>query len=136
MPSKHNIPIYNDDFISDKQISREFTGTININGNIVVDEVAKIYPGTVFMLGEKSSLIFKNKVIANGTDDKPIVFTKKNNTDNPWATIALQGKKTKGSEFSNVIMDGGSGGHVNEIFYSSMFSLHNTKDIKLSLIHI
>ena len=136
LPSKHNIPIYNDDFISDKQISREFTGTININGNIVVDEVAKIYPGTVFMLGEKSSLIFKNKVIANGTDDKPIIFTKKNNTDNPWATIALQGKKTKGSEFSNVIMDGGSGGHVNEIFYSSMFSLHNTKDIKIEKIII
>jgi len=136
LPNKYNVPIYKDDFVTARQTAKEFSGTINIDGNIVIDKVAKIYPGTIFKLEEKSNIIFKNKVVANGTVERPIIFTKSNIGDKAWGTIALQGKKTTGSEFNNIIMEGGSGGYIDGIFYTSMFSLHNTEDIKIKKLII
>jgi len=129
LPTKYNVPIYTNDFLISHQSIKEFSGIINIEGNVVINKISKINPGTKFRLAEKSSLIFKNKVIAKGTVDKPITFTKIKDDALSWGTIALQGKNTKGSEFDNIVINGGSGGYINEIFYSSMFSLHNTENI-------
>ena len=41
------------------------------------------------------------------------------------------GPKTSKSQLSNIIIDGGSGGNYNQINFTSMFSLHNTKEINL-----
>ena len=131
LPTKYNVPIYTNDFLTLRQSIKEFSGIVNIEGNVVINKITKINPGTQFKLAEKSSLIFKNKVIAKGTDEKPITFTKIKENALSWGTIALQGKNTGGSEFNYIVMDGGSGGYINEIFYSSMFSLHNTENIKI-----
>ena len=131
LPTKYNVPIYTNDFLTSRQSIKEFSGIVNIEGNVVINKIAKINPGTKFKLAEKSSLIFKNKVVAKGTVEKPITFTKIKENALSWGTIALQGKNTKESEFNNIVMDGGSGDYINEIFYSSMFSLHNTENIKI-----
>ena len=45
---------------------------------------------------EGSSIIFRDKIIVNGTKKK-LVEIKSANSKNIWGTIALQGKKTSGS---------------------------------------
>ena len=48
-------------------------------------------------------------------------------------TIALLGK-TAGSVFKYVQMSGGSGYVSDQYFFSSMFSIHNTNNVKLDNI--
>ena len=73
-----------------------------------------------------------------GTKDKPIIFQKMNDTylDNNWGSIVVQGQKTKNSIFQNIIINGGSGGKVDQFIYTSMFSLHDTRDIVLKNISL
>ena len=59
------------------------------------------------------------------------MFKKYDNEDHPWGSVAILGKKTMGSRFNNVIFDGGSGGQFNQYRFTSMFSVHNTKNIKI-----
>ena len=131
LPTKYNIPIYSDNRHILNELVEEFSGTINVSENVIINTISKIHPGTKFKLDENASIIFKNKVLAEGTVEKPIIFEKKNSNTKPWGTIALLGNKTQGSKFNNIIMKGGSGSKINEIYYTSMFSLHNTKDIEI-----
>ena len=131
LPNKYNIPIYNDKNnqpMLDDNI-KVFSGVINVANNLIINNKSKIYPGTKFKLAGGASIIFKNKVVAEGNSEEPIIFEKKNLNSESWGTIALQGNKTQGSVFTNIIMDGGSGGIVDQIHYTSMFSLHNSKDV-------
>jgi len=76
------------------------------------------------------SLIFQNKVIAQGTKEEPILF-ERSNADKAWGVIALQGSNTSESLFKFIQMSGGSGDIVNQIYYTSMFSIHDTSDIMI-----
>ena len=124
--------------IFDKNENKEivFSNEVIVNKNLVINNPVLIYPGTKFLLNEDSHVIFNNKVLAKGTDDNPIKFIKKNNSSKPWGTIALLGHLSSNSEFTNVIIDGGSGGNFNQINFTSMLSLHNTKNIKLKKIKL
>jgi len=113
---------------------KTFSGLININKNLIVDKNTIIEPGTTFLIEKDKSIIFKNKVTANGTLKDPIIFKKK--SKDSWGTIALQGKNTENSEFKNIIISGGSGAIINNIFYTSAFSLHDTKNITMTDIEI
>ena len=132
LPSKFNQPIYIDDRLDFNNQVKEFSGNINVTADIIINDKSKIYPGTKFLLSDDASIIFKNKVVANGTPDQPIIFEKRNLNEKSWGTIALQGNKTRGSIFNNIIMQGGSGDEVNQIRYTSMFSLHKTSDIVIN----
>ena len=129
-PSVNNIPIIKN---YEKKIIN-FSGDINVDKDLVIYNIAKIQEGTVFNLAEDASIIFKNKVIAQGKVKNPIIFKKKNN--NAWGTIALHGKKTKGSILKNILIDGGTGDIINGINYFSSFSLHSTQDLTLENIEV
>ena len=132
-PYKLNVPIY--DNFNIKTNSQQLKGTINVNEDLIFKHDVIISPGTIFKLNKGVSIIFKNKVMANGTKKNPIIFE----SSDPkffWGTIALSGHKTSNSVINNVIIKGGSGGVVNDIKYTSMLSLHNTKNIKLSNIEL
>ena len=111
-----------------------FSGLINVNKNLIVNKNAVIKPGTTFLINEDKSIIFKKKVVAIGTKKNPIIF--KNKSKNSWGTIALQGNDTKNSEFKNIVISGGSGAVINNIHYTSAFSLHDTKDIVITNLEI
>lgn len=130
-PTINNIPIIN---ILDEQV-KTFNGELNIYKDLIVEEVAIIEKGTTFNLSKGVSIIFKNKVIAEGTSDQKIIF-KPNNKNQKWGTIALQGNKTKNSLFKNILIEGGSGDIVNGINYFSSFSVHSTENIKFQNITI
>jgi hypothetical protein len=130
--NKLNEVIFNKKFLKTKNKIKEISGKIFVNQNLVYSNPVKIYPGTQFLISEGSHIIFKNKVIALGTTEDPIIFKRNKNTSKPWGTIGLIGSETANSELSNIIIDGGSGGNFNQINFTSMFSLHKTKDINLN----
>jgi len=130
--NKFNQPILN------KEEEKDFTlisGNVLVENDIVYNESINIAPGTRFKLNQGKSIIFKNTVHALGSKDFPIIFeSSDSNKEKIWGTIALQGIKTKGSILKNVIFDGGSGAVIDQIYYTSMLSLHGTKNVKLSNI--
>ena len=129
--NKFNKVIFKNDLSKVKNNMKNISGQVFVNQNLIYTDPVNINPGTNFIINEGSHIIFKNKVIANGTKKNPIIFKRNEDTYKPWGTIGLIGPKTSKSELSNIIIDGGSGGNYNQINFTSMFSLHNTKEINL-----
>lgn len=131
--SMHNMPIVHNEYHKKDVI--KYTGENVIFGDIVLDNPVVIEAGANFIMHPKASIIFRNKVLAIGEKDKPIIF-KSYNPKKPWGTVALQGKKTGGSILNNITLTGGSGGEIEGIRYTSTLSLHNTNDINLTSISL
>ena len=132
-PYKLNVPIFHG--LNVKKNTEILKGTITVNKDLIFKHEVIILAGTIFKLNKGASIIFKDKVIANGTKENPIIFE----SADPsffWGTLALSGHNTSNSLINNVIIKDGSGDVVNDIKYVSMFSLHNTKNIKLSNIKL
>ena len=110
------------------------SGTIIVDNQIEFTDPVIIKPGTTFLLNKNSNIIFKNKVEAVGTKDNKITF--KANTKDPWGTVALIGKDTSGSTFNFINFSDGSGNFSEQFTFTSMFSLHNTSNIKLKNIEL
>lgn len=135
-PNKYNKILFKD---KKKLPLVELSGNINIKENKIFENPVKILEGTIFHIYPNKHIIFKNKVEAVGSKDEPIIFkkfeepqlTSKKKEKNSWGTIALLGRKTKGSLFDNVIFKDGSGGVHNQLSFISMFSLHDVQDVKI-----
>ena len=128
LPSEYNTPIFHSDFLDLQKTERVFSGIVNIDDDLQIDQPVKILPGTRIRLAPGASLIFQNRVIAQGTKEEPIHF-ERSNIDEAWGVVALQGPNTSGSIFNNINISGGSGSELNGIYYTAMFSLHNTSNI-------
>ena len=118
----------------------ELSGNLVINENKIFENPVKILKGTTFNIHPNKHIIFKNKVEAIGEKKAPIIFKKFNSYQSinskkellkPWGSVVILGKKTKGSYFKNVIFKDGSGGTYKQFSFISMFSLHNTEEIKV-----
>ena len=131
-----NYPIKNEFNKKNKQYEKiTLSGIIEIDKTHVFNKPVIIEAGTVFKIKKNKSLIFKNQVLAQGTESLPIKFQKFNNEN--WGTLALQGKNTENSIFENVIINGGSGDTSStNIRYISAFSIHKTQNIKLKNLKI
>tara|TARA_B100001175_G_C19513816_1_gene645755 strand:- start:2621 stop:5260 length:2640 start_codon:yes stop_codon:yes gene_type:complete len=129
LPTLHNLPIYN-----------KPEKTININGLNIINETKVfeneiiIEKGTIFELCENCSLIFKNKITALGTKKLPIII--RSQTKKSWGTFAIIGKKTHGSKLNNIIIENGSGATHDGINFFSSLSIHNSKNIIISNLHM
>ena len=130
--NKYNYPIVENFSHDIKTIN--FSGIVNVEDNLIIEKNTVIEPGTKFLIKKNKSIIFKKKVLANGTSKNPIVFM--NKAKDHWGTVALQGNDTSGSKFNNVHLSGGSGAIINNIHYVSMFSLHDTTNIVLKNLEI
>jgi len=113
----------------EKKIS--LSGTILVNKNLIFDQEVEIKPGTIFLIKPNKHIIFKRMVESKGTKEQPIIFKKYSSEEKPWGSVVVLGKKSKGSSFNNVIFEGGSGGQFNQYRFTSMFSIHDTKNIKI-----
>ncbi|MDC0854821.1 right-handed parallel beta-helix repeat-containing protein [Candidatus Pelagibacter sp.] len=105
-------------------------GNLDIHKNKIYNDAVIIKEGTVFNLCNKCSLMFKNKVIAEGKKKKPIIFQGINGKN--WGAIGIVGEKTENSKLSNLIIKNGSGAQVDNIYLYASLSLNNTKNIKIS----
>ncbi len=132
LPSKYNEPISIRNISSTiKKHKKIFSGVVNIYQNTHIFEPVDILPGTVIKLSPGASLVFHNKVMATGEPDLPISF-ERTDSNSAWGTIALQGKGTRDSVLRNVDISGGSGDIVNNIHYTSMLSLHDTENVRIT----
>ena len=129
LPNKYNYPIGNIFNENSSKNIETLSGNIVVNENKIYENFVSILPGTTFQIAPKKNLIFKNKLIAKGTENQPIVFRKQG--DENWGTIALVGTKTSGSVLKNVKFYGGSGGNFEQYRFTSTLSLHNTSNISL-----
>jgi hypothetical protein len=135
LPSEHNTPIVRRNSLDLKKTERVFSGIVNIDDDLKIDQPVKILPGTRIKLAPSASLIFKNRVIAQGTKEEPIYF-ERSNTDEAWGVVALQGPNTSKSVFKFVQMSGGSGDIIGQIYYTAMLSLHNTNNVLIENSHL
>ena len=104
---------------------------IDVSEDLIFNSPVIIKPGTIFTIKPGKNIIFKNKLIAKGTKENPITFKKFDGKENHWGSVAILGKKTKDSLIEHVNFIGGSGGNFNQYKFTSMLSIHNTKNIKI-----
>lgn len=128
---------YNDIIFSNNKSNKNsntkiLSGTIIVDKDLVFENPVLIKPGTTFLIEEGISLIFKNKLIAIGNEDSKINFL--SNSNKPWGTIAIIGKDTAGSKLKNIDIKDGSGSFSDQFIFTSMLSIHNTKNIELDNI--
>jgi hypothetical protein len=128
--SKNNYAIVNkNDFTTN------LSGNIYYDQNKIFNEKVIIKPDTKFYLKKGVSIIFKNKLIAEGSKSKPIIFKQLDKNDY-WGSILLIGKKTNNSVLKNIFIEGGSGGWVENIKSTAMLSIHDTQNIEITNIFL
>ena len=96
-------------------------GEILVENDLIFQQKVLINPGTIFSIKPGKNIIFKNKLIAEGTKEKPIIFKKFEGEKN-WGTIAIMGQESKNSIISNAIFKNGSGGYHNQYNYFYVFT--------------
>jgi hypothetical protein len=87
-----------------------------------------IRPGTTFRMSKKASLVFRGKVVAEGTAEAPIVFSAKSKKKR-WGGIALVGAAAAGSRFSHVRVSGGTRPKWQLAYFPGTMNIHDTSDI-------
>lgn len=108
-------------------------GKVILKNSIIYPEnvTLHILPGTEILIGKNSSIFCYGKVIAKGTEKEPIIFRALNKLD-PWGGFVLQGKGTSNSIFEYCRWENGSIPEKNLIDYTSMVSIHDTSNVKMS----
>ena len=127
-PSRLNYPL-----IKNQLKAEQWAGVKTMEGTNIINYPVKVAPGTSILMKEGANLIFRDRIIVNGTKKNPVEIKSANSTK-IWGTLALQGKKTSGSIFSYVSISGGSGYETANNKYSGMFSIHDTSEIVLENI--
>jgi len=106
-------------------------GQITVQGIQTIENPVVIRPGTQFKMEPGANLIFLGMVHAQGTPQEPIEFqpSEQLGPEHAWGTVAIKGEGTNGSIFSSCRFLGGSG-LKNDLFeFSSMFSVHGSKNV-------
>ena len=78
------------------------------------------------------SLIFYGKLIAVGTQDKPIRFLPMKSGQESWGSLVLQGKKATGSRLKHFEVSGGSVLTHKLVDYSGQINIHDVDSFEIS----
>lgn len=106
-------------------------GRILISGVEEIDRPLVIEAGTEVVLSEDASLILRNRLDVQGTEDAPVKFVRADGQDLPWGAIAIIGRDADQSRLSHCIVAGGSGYKGAMFEYSGMLSIHDVQDIRV-----
>ena len=130
LPSINNSILFDSYSKQNRIESIVFSGENIITDDIEINDPATILKGTIFKLYPGVSMVFRRKVIANGTTTDPIRY-ERYERDSPWGTVAFHGKNASNSILNNIHMDGGSGTEIDGIRYTSMLSFHDVGGINV-----
>ena len=64
-----------------------------IDKDLVFNDEVEIKPGTIFLIKPDKHIIFKQRILSEGTKQQPIIFKKYDKKDKPWGSVAILGKK-------------------------------------------
>lgn len=130
LPSRFNIPIVKEK----KSEVKIIEGIWIVDENKTFDEPVIIKEGTKIFIKKNKILVFRNKLVVNGSTQEPVVVDAYD--ENPFGSFVLQGIKTNGSQINNFKISNGSGGRLNGINYLGMFSIHNANNIIIRNIEL
>ena len=108
---------------------REWTGTVSIRGDRVIDYPVRILSGTTIKMAPGATIVFRGKLEVLGTPGAPVKVVRAD-AGRPWGAVALQGHGTAGSRISHLEMEGGSGDWIRQVRYTAMMSVHDTEDVE------
>jgi hypothetical protein len=110
--------------------SVSLSGVIQVTEDLVYSRytTVTVMPGTVFELDPGKSIYFYGKVQAVGTQDAPIIF-RRNEPEEPWGGVVLQGQGASDSRLEFVQLAGGSIATRNHIYYTGQFNIHDAEDV-------
>ncbi len=91
----------------------------------------EIKPGTKIVLDPGVSILSYSKIIAIGTEDKPIVV-KSSSDIKPFGAFGLVNEGSDGSNIEYMDISNGSESYINGIYLSGMFSAYNVDDVIVS----
>ncbi len=109
-----------------------WNNTLEIRGVVKITDELIIRPGTIVRMHTGASLIIHNRVVAQGTAQRPIKFLPASEGQEPWGTVALKGRGTDNSRFVNCEFSGGSGLKDDLAEYSGMFSVHDVVGVEIN----
>ncbi|MEO6597056.1 MAG: CotH kinase family protein [Planctomycetota bacterium] len=110
-------------------VAETWRGEVAIEGVREVFDDVRIEAGTTVRLGPGACILFRGRVTAEGSREQPIRFVPLAKIQEPWGTVAMNSPDCSGSRFSWCEMHGGSGHKTQVEEYSSMFSIHNCRDV-------
>jgi len=134
-PTKNTVSVHPWSLPEEKQ----FESPLVLDGKIHVmdDQVFQpgrmviINPGTHFFIAPGKSLLFFTQVIANGTFDKPIRFSRLD-SDKPWGSVVIHGRNANGSRLQHFEISGGSTTEHGLTQYPGSFNIHALEEFSLS----
>lgn len=132
LEKEKRVPFYGTFYTLDENAEKPLVlgpGVIHFNKTQIFSRSVEIKAGTHFLLGDKVSLIFKNKVMAKGLLKKPIKFSSLG--INPFGSIILRDEKINNSIFENVIIENGDESFHELTEYPGIFNIVGGKNIKL-----
>lgn len=129
-PLIHNVPVD----LSGSMNELVWSGDKKIEGTVVIEQPIVIEAGTRLLLAPDASIIFKSKVFMNGQPDNKIKIIRSG--DRSWGVLAVVGPETVGSVMTHVDASGGSGGVYAGMYFTGMFSVYDTSDIRLDNIRM
>jgi len=117
-----------------KPVKKEKTwqGSLSFEGVHRIQNDIEIKPGTILRMGKGASLIIEGRVLANGTEKKPIRILAQDQKQRRWGVFALRGPKAEGSVLNYCEFSGGSGLKSDLYEYSAMFSVHDVKRVQVN----
>lgn len=99
-----------------------------ITENIIIPKklTLTIEPGTTLQFNQNISLISYGKIISDGTEDFPIIYTSQNQ---PWGVLGLIETNSSGSSFKFSEFSNGSETYINGIYFSGMLASHYSETL-------
>ncbi len=110
-------------------------GEVKIDATRVFEagQTVTVAPATQLRLGPGVSLVFLGPVHFLGQRQHPIVIS--GSGSEPWGGIALQGPGTRGSEWHNVELRGGTHPSFRSTDYPALVDVHDSSDVVFENCH-
>ena len=112
-----------------------WSGLVKIDEDRIIRNPVTIHAGTEVYISPGSSLIFRAPLHINGTQEYPVKILPLEK-DKPWGVFSLMGPRSAGSTISHALIEGGSGGDVEGMRFTGMFSIHNTSGVVVDNVQL
>jgi len=106
-----------------------WSGEITVSGIQTIEQPLIIHPGTKVKFNTGATLILKNRLHMEGTEEQPVRFIPLYPGQKPWGAIVLIGEHANGSLLSHCEISEGSGLKGELFEYTGMLSIHNVQDV-------
>lgn len=113
------------------RVVHRLSGDTHLRHSLVIpkEDLLIIDPGTTIRMDADVSILSYGKVMAQGTQARPITILPAQ-AGKPWGTFALQGGGASGSEFEHVRFRAGGGAFLGRVEYKGMVTIHWANQVR------